>query len=267
LNTTIRNFLVSKKQENYKRKFFEILSEFYYTKFIDMKNTTVNIMINLINYKEQEDMEMLLNFLKKLHMNTKAGSLLRSNSEIIETKDDFKDLDLEGLSLKTKKRLVQAIFEADYFNIKLKNELWQIILGENFNDKYFKFTLEAAQPDKDKKKAIWKKLVFETGREKSKINQAYMKSFAAKSQYSLMKNYFHEKFFQDFTEVRNKHSTDYCIKFFNHLKPTFIIQDDIMTQLDKLKVSLDRSDYQLINEVDRGKLLKLKSFLFSYHSY
>lgn len=253
LNNTVKKFTPLNKQNDLKKKFLGVLQEFYYTKFIDHKTTTVNLMLELINFKDHDEMEILLNFLKKLQIKTKNSSLLRTNSEIIELKDDYKDIDASELNLNTKKLLVKAIFEADYFNIDQKNELWQLILGESYNDKYYKYTLEAAQPDKNKKKVIWEKLVFQEGKEKSKINQAYMKGFACRSQYSLMKNYFHSKFFDDFSEVRRIHTNDYCLNFFKKLNPSFVIDDDILIQLEKLKNSLDKQDYQLISEVDKGK--------------
>lgn len=259
LLNTINNFINFNDQPLFKKKYLSIIQEFFYTKFFDLKNTTVLVMLDLIDYQSQEDMEGILSFLQKLK--TGPFNLMKSQSEVIENHSDFKNFDLEGLNLETKKRLVQSIFEADYFDIKLKNELLESILGESIDDKYFKYTLEAAQPDKQMKKTIWNNLIYSSS-EKSKINEAYMKGFAPKSQYKLLKNYFKDRFFIDFADVKNNNSTEYALKFLKYIGPSFIVEDDVLSKYEYyLKSSLDKHEYQIISEVDKGKFFYFNYFI------
>jgi hypothetical protein len=199
-------------------------------------------------------MDSLLNFIQKTEIKNKY-SLLRGSSEIADSKNNYNNIDLSGIAMSTKKNLVQSIYEASYFDISIKKQLKHIILGDKEIDKYFKHTLEASLPDKEKKSNIWKHLVHNTEYDKSKINIAYMNGFARRSQYSLLRSYLKEKFFEDFDIVRNKHSVEYSLKFFESLNPSFIIEDSILEKMNNLKNKLTLNDFKLLKIVDKSKFL------------
>jgi hypothetical protein len=253
LNYTIQKFVQFDKQNAYQKRLFSFIEEFYYSKFIDLKSITIEIMIDLLDYKNSSDMESILIFLQKLKFN-KRISLLRSNSEVITKDTDFNNLDLGGISLPVKKKLVKAIFKSDFFNIKRKNNLWKVILVDHFDDKYFKYTLEACQPDIEKKRRIWYHLICDMGKDKSKVNNAYINGIFCKSQYHLMPDYFETKFFEDFITMKKNHSVEYAVKFFKNLNPSFIISQDILDKFQHLMAQLEQDDYELISEFNHGKL-------------
>lgn len=254
---TINKFVIFEEQQEYRNEFLYILQDFYYSKFIDLKNSTILAMLELLEYKNKEDFEVMLNFLQKVDKKSLGQSLLHSESEVVPKETDFTNFDLDGVTINTKRQLVQSIFEVDFFNINKKNEYSGYILGDNFDDKYFKYTLDAAQPSKDIKKTIWNHLVFSNCNEKSKVNISYMRGFARKSQYSLMKTYLTEKFFSDFAEVRKNHSVEYCIKFFKILNPSFVTENEVLVKFNNLRQTLDSNDFELIKEVDKGKNIYL----------
>lgn len=256
---TINNYIAFHNQPNYQKTYLEILQKHFYDKFLDLKNTTISIMLELLDYQNKSDLASLLRFLVKLRVSKDSTPMLlkSATSTILEEGDDIdtlNDFDLEGLSLKTRKNIVLAVFESEHLKISTKNELLEKLLGNDLDDKYFKFTLEAAQPDKEFKITIWNRLVYGEGADKSKINIAYMNGFARKSQYRLMKNYLKKDFFRDFEEVKNSYSLEYCLTFFRLLKPSFIVEDEILEKFEQLKSNLNKHDYELIAEMDKGKL-------------
>lgn len=258
--SVLNSYVLFSQQEKYRKQLMNILQDNFYSKFIEIKNTTVNAMLELIDFKNETDMDTLLNFLQK-NDNSKKLSLLRGASEIADSLNNYNNLDVSDLTLSTKKNLIQSIYESAYFDLTLKKHLKQIILGGVEIDDYFKYTLDAAIPDKEKKYAIWSKLVY-SGNENSKINEAYMAGFARKSQYSLLKNYLKERFFSDFNDMRKNNSQGYAIKFFSHLNPSFIIEDEILEKFSSLRKDLDSdesfknriwSENKLISKVDKSK--------------
>lgn len=251
VNNCINSFVLFSNQKSYKSKLLFIIQDSFYTKFILLKNTAVNIMLDLIDYDNETDMDTLLCFLQESDVTDKM-SLLRGTSEIGETKNNYENFCLEGLSRNTKLNIVQSIFEARYFDTNQKNKLHDKILGDGYDNGYFKYTLDAAIPEKNKKEAIWKHLVNENEKF-HKINAAYMKGFARRSQYSLIKNYLKTKFFDDFVLIRKNHSVEYSVKFFKDLNPSFIIEEEILNKLNSLKGELEVSEYKLTKEVDKGK--------------
>lgn len=83
--------------------------------------------------------------------------------------------------------------------------------------------------------------------------EAYMRGFARKSQYQLLKNYFKERFFNDFVYVKNCHSEDYAAIFFKELNPSFIVSETILKKFLLLYKHIKPNEYKLKNLLDRGK--------------
>lgn len=247
----INNYVSFEKQKKYKPLLLNILIDMFYSKFVKIKNTAVNTMLELIDYKNETDMDSLLFLLQKTELNNKI-SLLKGSSEIIKNKCDYNNFDLEGITYKTKKNLVQSIYEAIYFDIKTKLKLKNMIFENKEVEKYFKYTLDAALPDKYSKNLIWKHLI-KNSNEKSKINDAYMKGFARKSQYSFIKKYLEEQFFDDFEYVKNNHSVDYTEKFINLLYPSIIVDDSIIEKTYLIKNNLKIDDFKLNKIIDKSK--------------
>lgn len=249
--SVIENYISNENKEKNEKKLLSILQEYYYLKFEDLKNTTINAMLSLISYENENDMDILLNFLQESSFKSKTPSLLRGTSEIIENQNNYSKININGLSLYTRKNLIQSIYESKYFNMSIKKELKGVLIRENEFEYYFKYTLEAALPDENKKEKIWNYLVYDTKYENSKINEAYMKGFLRKSQFLLMKTFISDRFYKDFLEVKSRHSTQYAIKFFKILNPCFIVSETNLEALNNLRSKFSPEDSVFYKEVDR----------------
>ena len=243
---TIKNFVKIKDQEKFCNKYLSIIEENFYNKFLQCKNTTVSIMVELIEYRNEVGIENLLNFLQKTE-NAKTFSLQKTGSEIIDFNDDFGvknkylNINVEGLTLVTKKNLLFAVYESTAFDIKTKNELLPLILKKSEIDNYLNHTLNVIQPNLKEKEKQWQNLIYCEIEDKGKL-YAIMKGFSRRNQYHLLKKFYHEKFFEDFIDVKNHHSTDYVIKFFDLLNPGFIHDADILKQFICLKEKIKSDD-------------------------
>jgi len=67
-------------------------------------------------------------------------------------------------------------------------------------------------------------------KEKFGLNQKYsaiMKGFARKEQFLMLSDYFENKFFHEFFEIKREHGTTYAENFFRYLNPSFIIDKNV----------------------------------------
>lgn len=258
----VKKYFSFEDQKIQKRRLLDLVNTTLYLKFNIMKSTLINFTIELFFYNENENLNDLLSNLNvNLSIEKKPISLLRGNSEIIEDRQVFDNLDLRGVNESTKLNLLQTIYESNSYDLNQKREFREKILGveREMVDSYFRHTLQASLPDKKNKEKIWNMIVYKEGNYNDRVYQALMKGFSRVSQFSLVKKYLTERFFEDFQYVRKHQSERYTAMFFTYLKPDFLNTQQILEKFTSLHNSLDKNEFLLIDVVEKRKSHLLRS--------
>ena len=225
----LNNFIEFKYQTLKSKMLIKLINEELYLKFDKLKTRLITTVLSLIDYKNEGDLNFLLTYLEKVKFDSNINrpiKLDRGVSEIIESKTC--ELDLEDVDQPTRMAVLEAIYRNNSLNLMKKNEYKsKLLIHKGEETKFEKYTLDASLPDRAKKEKIWDLLVLKQKNFGDHIYEAYMKGFAHKSQYHLIKDYLKDRFFTDFIFVKNNHSSDYAVKFFKYLNPSFIINEDV----------------------------------------
>jgi hypothetical protein len=115
--------------------------------------------------------------------------------------------------------------------------------------------LNACIPDLKKKAKLWDLLVYKDEDLFNDEYEAIMQGFARKSQYSLLKQYFKDRFFDDFIYVKNNHSKDYATLFFKNLAPRFVLNENIKNKFTQLQRVIASDEYELFHLVSNSKIV------------
>ncbi len=279
----INDFIPLDNRNSQKQILFKLLSEKYfkhplYEKYL-FKNMT-NYLLDLINSKDADNIKFLLEVNLEISIEDVCDSLVHVDSE--ENFDESKRYELPRLDLRTKERIVEAIYESDRFPILQKETLKRAILLENNNDKIpiikditFQ-TCNLDRNDDSTRKSLWNLFLYKDKKFSDSEIEAYMKGFNRElSKFSSLKTegdiklYFKKKFFKDFPYICKNYSNDYALLFYQNLRPTFLVQDKILKKFLKLKDKLkfgnnpnSKLKYLIENDIKelQYKLLVIKSY-------
>ena len=80
-----------------------------------------------------------------------------------------------------------------------------------------------------------------------------MKGFNRKSQFSILKNFLTNKFFDEFISVKENHSVDYTLRFLKVLSPKDIVDKDVLTKFKNLRMKIRKTDHAIIYDLDKCK--------------
>jgi hypothetical protein len=139
---------------------------------------------------------------------------------------------------------------------RTKNKLKENVTGvKGLKNKIELLTLEACRPNIEQKEKLWDMFVYKNSDLLDYEYEAYMRGFARKSQYQLLKNFFKDRFFTDFIYVKNYHSEDYAAIFFTQLNPSFVVSETILKKFVLLYKHIQPHEYKLMNLLDRGKVV------------
>lgn len=248
LNHSICNYTPYEEQKKVNQKLLDFIIDNYYTKFIQIKNTTVSVLCDLIEYNDISKLNEILSLLQIM----KTNKLMKLQSEEISSSQKLIDLDLSGVNLINRKKLLLLIFENSHLDMNLKNDYLSKILRDDELDIDFKFVLESSIPLN--KTEIWNKIVDPYTTERRSL-YLKMKGFNRKSQYSILKNFLTNKFFDEFISVKENHSVDYTLRFLKVLSPKDIVDKDILTKFKNLRLKIRKTDHAIIYDLDKSKCI------------
>lgn len=248
LNHSILNYTPVNHQNQLKERFLNYLVDNYFIKFIQIKNSLVLVLCDLVEYNDISKLNDILGLLQVL----KTNKLVKLSSEEISSSQKLVDLDLSGVNLNNRKKLLLLIFENSHIDMGLKNDYLNKILREDEIDFDLKFVLEASLACN--KSDIWNKLVDPYTNERRSL-YTKMKGFNRRSQFVLIKNYLTNNFFEDFLSVKENHSIDYSLRFLKYLSPKDVVDKDVLTKFKNLRVKFHKKDHLLIYDLDKSKLL------------
>lgn len=278
------HFVIFDKQNNIKQRIFNLIETELFHKHRFIKKTLVNYMIDLVDFSHTTQIKLLINLLS----DTKASTNFeRGQSEILDNFNLIDSIDCSYLDIKTKFRLLETIEESRFLldhekknleekitagfsssNVSRNSSFISIVKIEE-NDQRVKIkgeilenmTLQACSPRQDSKENLWNLLVDKSRSDYTDEQYiALMKGFARKSQYPILKEYFEERFFENFPEVLNYQGEKYAVLFFKYLAPSFVIREDILRKFiqlgrciryndHKLKKLYEKSNYYFINYI------------------
>jgi hypothetical protein len=281
----INDYIPINNRTSQKQYLFKLLSEKYfkrqaYEKYL-LKNMT-NFLLDLNNPKDPDNIKFLLEICLEISIEDVNDSDHNINPD--ENMDNSKRYDLPNLDLRTKERLIEAIFESDRFTDITKESLKRkILLENNKNNPNFTLsdkTLETCSlinKEESFRNGLWKLFVYKEKLFSDEQISAYMKGFnrelikfpATKSKESNIKIYFKKRFFKDFPYVNKNHAHEYAVLFYENLRPNFLIEEKILKKFIKLKSKLNFDEHPNtklkfliendINEL-KHKLLVIKSY-------
>jgi len=279
----VNNFLIFEKSEKIKEQIFTLIREDLFNKFNDLKINLINYMIDLINFSNDKEIRFLINFLKK-EKSGNNNNLLRGESEILDNVDLIRSFDLSYIDSKTKLRLLETIEESDVLSKEEKDQFENLILRieasntsriispnnsqidisksriGNKNDLLYstgnrleRLTLEACKPDRLLKEKLWAMFVYRDAELLDQEYEAYMKGFARKSQFKLLKKYFKYQFFEDFLYVKDRHGEKYAAMFFEHLNPGWLVSEKVLDGFMKMRFRIRADEKKLLSLLDKSK--------------
>lgn len=279
----VNNFLIFEKSEKIKEQIFTLIREDLFNKFNDLKINLINYMIDLINFSNDKEIRFLINFLKK-EKSANNNNLLRGESEILDNVDLIRSFDLSYIDSKTKLRLLETIEESDVLSKEEKDQFENLILRieasntsriispnnsqidlsksriGNKNDLLYstgnrleRLTLEACKPDRLLKEKLWAMFVYRDAELLDQEYEAYMKGFARKSQFKLLKKYFKYQFFEDFLYVKDRHGEKYAAMFFEHLNPGWLVSEKVLDGFMKMRFRIRADEKKLLSLLDKSK--------------
>lgn len=274
----VQHFIIYDDQEKLKESLFELIREDLLFKHKGVRKTLINFLIDLINFSNNKEIAYLINFLKSDKEN--KPSLLRGDSEILDNVDLVSRFDLSYMDEATKVRLLETIAESSVLSKEEKKQYEEIITSIDIissrttspNNSQFdlrkldvsknlltcnkleKLTLDACQPNKALKESLWEMFVRKDAQLLDDEYAAYMKGFARKSQYKMLKHFFKRRFFEDLIYVKNYYGENYALIFFNNLNPSFIICEKVLKSFIDISKKIGPKDYRLRDAIEKGKL-------------
>jgi len=276
---TFTHFVESSRQKTFKDSLFHIIREDLYFKHREITKTLMNFLLDLTDSNDDYSIFSIISILRK--ETNKQTNLLRGDSEIYEGEigeDNHKTrFDLSYFDQSTKFRLLETIAESQVLTPSEKDDFEKSISQVEVSTSltvsransstdirnetniltghgYEKLTIAACRPDMKNKERLWNKFVNKEG--KHMLNQeweAEMKGFARKSQFNLLKDYFTEKFFDDFISVKENWGEEYASLFFEHLNPGFIVDEIIYKKFINLAKLIRYNEYNLQNQISTSK--------------
>lgn len=156
-----------------------------------------------------------------------------------------------------KYKILESVYESEVLSDKDKLDIEKKLLRQDSSlkkDRLERLTLEACLPDKEKKAQLWDLFVYKNREDLLDFEyEAYMKGFARRSQYKLLKEYFKDKFFSDFIYVKNTQSEDYAVLFFEHLNPCFAVSKKVLEKYKALNKEIRKDEYKIRTVLDNSK--------------
>jgi hypothetical protein len=277
----VNNFLIFERADLIKETLFNLIREELFNKFKDIRLNLINYMIDLINFSNDKEIRFLINFLKKDKV---QNNLLRGDSEILDNVDLIRSFDLSYIDANTKMRLLESIAESDVLSKEEKEQFENLILSIEIstsrmispnnsqigmsvtkNDLLYstgnrleRLTLEACKPNRGLKEKLWGMFVYRDAELLDEEYEAYMKGFARKSQFKLLKSYFKYRFFEDFLYVKDRHGEKYAALFFEHLNPGWVVSEKILDGFMKLRFRIRADEKRLLSLLDKSKKFNLR---------
>jgi hypothetical protein len=229
-----------------------------------MKKTIINYLCELVDFGEYDQILLLSRYLRDENLDrlkiaeiiSECPKLNQEQLEEIILAIEISQMGkLNSLSSNTSQDLRDNIF------IKLCS------LIQDENDKKI---ILLCQPNLNLKEKTWE--LFVNKKEKNDRGTelylsdeeliALMKGFARKSQHYMLKDYFENKFFEDFPVVKSSFGEEYSVKFFKYLNPSFILKDEIVEKLKKLRKVINDGEYHLKRVLEKSMFNKFLLFYF-----
>jgi hypothetical protein len=251
----VNRFILYEQQTKMKETIFNLIREELYLKHMEIRKHLIKYMLDIIDCFNPDQIRYLLYFLKK---DNQKLSLLRGESETLDNIHMIKKFDLSYIDEPTKFKILEAIYESDVLTFKEKTDFDRSLTKGDENlekNKLERLTLEACLPIKEKKENLWNLFVYKDRELLDEEYEAYMKGWARKSQYKMLKYYYQTKFFDDFIYVKNFHGEKYAEIFYKHLNPGFVISEKIHKNFCRLLKDVRRTEYRLMNMINKSKFI------------
>lgn len=273
----IKNYFYENHQSSFCKFFYKLISEKLYTKdcYKNIKSILLNYMLDLININSSEEIKYLIFLIFKgeeivddksfesnsIDNNTITNTIDVKESSSLNTTDKNSNKYLFGkysefvnYNRSTIFKLFSVIFESTIITRYEKSYLEANRFSNNVDNilnKVFDFMftndmilyLKTSVPDMKIKQELLDSFEVDYYKD-NKLSELLMKSVNKRNHYfRMLKPYSKSKFFNSFYYVLSNYSNNYCLMYYLCMNPSKTVSLRILEKYDKLRVKLQRGNY------------------------